>query len=274
MVSLLRWLGAWLCRSYAGQLTTLGFATLGCVVRPAENRRHTLDQLIAHIYHTGVQAVPLVAFLALALGTLTVTQSMTVMPKLGAGDYIGNVMVAVVIRELGPLFTAFLVAGRTGAALSTYLANMKVHQEVDALRTMGIDPIRFLVFPFTVGTVVSMFGLTILFNFVALFGGFMLVRGIDLLTPGIGTLHLSFPLYLDRILASLGVIDGVLGLAKPVLFGLIVALISCHQGLSVHNDIRDVPRVTTQAVVSAFVSIILLDFLMALPFFPRLDIVL
>jgi phospholipid/cholesterol/gamma-HCH transport system permease protein len=273
MTRLLTWIGLRYRRSYVGQLMELGLQASWCAVHKVGNRRQAMDHLISQIYFTGVEAIPLVAFLALVIGSATILQAATVMPKIGAGDYFGNVMVLVVVREVGPLFTAFLVAGRTGSALSTYLGNMKVQQEIDALKTMGIDPVRYLVFPSFAATVVSMFCLTVIFNLVAIFGGYVVVKLLALVLTNSTELQLSLPLFLERILASMGVMDGVLGIIKPLAFGMLVSVIACYHGMAVTNDIREVPKATTRGVVNSFVCITLFDVIFALPFLTNLSLI-
>ena len=261
------WIGRRYRVSYVGRLMELGLQASWCAFQNKDgNRKQSLDQLIGQIYFTGVEAIPLVAFLALVIGSATILQAATVMPKIGAGDYFGNVMVLVVVREVGPLFTAFLVAGRTGSALSTYLGNMKVQQEIDALRTMGVDPIRYLVFPSFAALVVSMFCLTVVFNVVAIFGGYLVVKLLSVSLADFSEVQLSMSLFLERIFASMGVMDGVLGVIKPIFFGILVAVIACYHGINVSNDIREVPKATTKGVVNSFVCITLFDTLFALPF--------
>ena len=269
---MLVWVGMQYRRSYVGQLMELGLQASWCAVHKVGNRRQSLDQLITQIYFTGVEAIPLVAFLALVIGSATILQASTVMPKIGAGDYFGNVMVLVVVREVGPLFTAFLVAGRTGSALSTYLGNMKVQQEIDALKTMGIDPVRYLVYPSFAATVISMFCLTVIFNLVAIFGGYLVVKTLSLFITDFSELQLSLPLFLERILASMGIMDGVLGIVKPVFFGVVVSIIACYHGINVSNDVREVPKATTNGVVNSFVCITLFDTLFALPFLSKVGL--
>lgn len=273
MTRALAWLGMRYRMSYVGRLMELGLQASWCAVHREGNRRQSLDQLIGQIYFTGVEAIPLVAFLALVIGSATILQATTVMPKIGAGDYFGNVMVVVVIREVGPLFTAFLVAGRTGSALCTYLGNMKVQQEIDALRTMGIDPVRYLVYPSFAATVISMFCLTIIFNLVAILGGFFVVQILSAFLPELFGEPLPLSLYMDRILASMGLLDGVLAIVKPVFFGILVSLIACFHGINVGNDVRQVPAATTSGVVNSFVCITLFDSLFAIPFLARLEFI-
>ncbi len=271
MNSLLVWIGSSWRLSYPGQLTELGFKSIACLFLRAGNSKQSFEHLVGQLFFTGVEAVPLVMLLAMVIGSATILQALAVMPKIGAGDSFGPVMVMVVVREVGPLFTAFLVAGRTGSALATFLGNMRVQSEIDALRTMGIDPIRFLVYPAFIATVISLFCLMILFNFTALFGGFCVVKFLNLFTPDALGLPLSFLQYLDRVVASMGPIDGVLAIGKPVCFGVLISLIACHQGLSVTSDLRQVPKATTRSVVNAFAGVILVDSLFALPALTQIE---
>ncbi len=270
MSHVLFWIGMRYRKSYIGQLMELGLEASWCAVQNRQgNRKQSLEQLIGQIYHTGVEAIPLVAFLALIIGSATILQASTVMPKIGAGDYFGNVMVLVVIREVGPLFTAFLVAGRTGSALTTYLGNMKVQQEIDALKTMGIDPVRYLVYPSCAAILISMFCLTVIFNLVAIFGGYLVVKLLSVSLAEFSEVQLSLSLFLERILASMGVIDGLLSVVKPLFFGILVSVISCYHGINVSNDIRQVPKATTNGVVNCFICITLFDTLFAIPFLAK-----
>ncbi len=272
MVQVLGWVGERCRQAYFGQLAELGLRAIISGFRRTGNRKHHFEQVVTQLYFTGVEALPLVFFLALILGSATILQSATVMPRFGAGDYFGNVMVVVVVREVGPLFTAFLIAGRTGSALSTYLGNMKVQSEIDALRTLGVDPIRYLVFPAFAATVTSMFCLTVVFNLTAIFGGFFVVKILQIFAVNANGLELPFSLYMDRIFASMSFLDGIIGFVKPVVFGALVSLIASHHGITVGGDIREVPKATTHSVVNSFVAIILADSLFALPFLANLEL--
>jgi phospholipid/cholesterol/gamma-HCH transport system permease protein len=137
---------------------------------------------------------------------------------------------------------------------------------------MGIDPVRYLVFPSFAATVVSMFCLTVIFNLVAIFGGYLVVKILSLFLTDFTEVQLSLSLFLERILASMGVMDGVLGIVKPVFFGILVSVIACYHGMAVSNDTRDVPKATTNGVVNSFVCITLFDVIFAVPFLTRLAI--
>jgi ABC-type transporter Mla maintaining outer membrane lipid asymmetry permease subunit MlaE len=141
-----------------------------------KNRIITKQNVIMQILFTGVEAVPLVSMMGLMIGSIVIIQSTTLAPKFGAGEFLGKIMVIGVIRELGPLVTAFIVIGRSGAALSTYLGNMKVANELDALEVMGIDPVHVRVMPALLGFIISLAGLTLFFDAVAIIGGFAFSR--------------------------------------------------------------------------------------------------
>jgi phospholipid/cholesterol/gamma-HCH transport system permease protein len=137
---------------------------------------------------------------------------------------------------------------------------------------MGIDPVRYLVFPSFAATVLSMFCLTVIFNLVAIFGGYVVVKMLALVLTDSTELQLSLSLFLERILASMGVMDGVLGIVKPVAFGMLVSVIACYHGMEVTNDIREVPKATTRGVVNSFVCITLFDVIFAIPFLTNLGL--
>jgi phospholipid/cholesterol/gamma-HCH transport system permease protein len=215
------------------------------------------------LYFTGVEAVGLVVGLALLLGGVTIVQAATVLPRIGTSDFLGDVMVLVIIRELAPLFTAFLVAGRTGSALATFLGNMKVNNEIDALETMGIDPVRYLVLPALLGCVTAMVCLTLIFIATAILGGYVVANLLSDLFPSILGMNMSFSVFLNRTVTALQFLDGVVLLLKPIAFGTVIALLACNSGLSLGISPHEVPQGTRRAVVQAFAYVVVLDGLFA-----------
>jgi phospholipid/cholesterol/gamma-HCH transport system permease protein len=262
--------GTFVQQSYIGKLSILGSTICLSVFRKQGNRKSSFATFISQTYFTGVEAIPQIALLAMIIGALTILQTVTVMPKLGGGDELGFVLVAVVIREMGPLMTALFVAGRTGSAMSTWIGNMKIMQEVDALRAMGVDPLHFLIMPAFFATIVSMFCLTMLFNLVAVFGGFFIVSGINIAMPGIFTTQLSFGLFMEKIFEAMGFIDIIFGVVKPIFFGIFISVIACFHGMAVGLDVREVPKATRMTVVRSLVAIIVCDMILAVPVFFQL----
>lgn len=243
-----------------GRLLSLFWSVSTCLFR---GRRATLrsirDIFVQQLYFTGVEAFPIVAGLATLLGGVTIVQAATVLPRIGTSDFLGDVMVLVILRELAPLFTGFLVAGRTGSALATYIGTMKVNYEVDALESMGIDPIRFLVLPAMLGCTAAMFCLSLLFTAIAILGGYAAALGLAWAFPGALGLDMSFPVFLARTVGALTVLDLFVMVLKPMAFGVATALIACQSGLSLGISLHEVPQGTRRAVVRAFVAVVIID---------------
>lgn len=267
MPSLSEWVAsqiAWTGKLWESSLPgRAGVLLLKVIASPFRGRRTTLRQIgeifLQQAYFTAVEAVPIIVALATLIGGVTLIEFATVLPRVGNSDFLGDVMVLAVLRELAPLFTAFIVAGRTGSALATYIGNMKVHGEIDALESMGIDPVRFLVLPAVLGCTVGMVCLSLLFTASALLGGFVVAHVLALLFPGSLGLDMELPLYLEKIIGSLRFMDGAIMVLKPAVFGLAIALLACLNGLSLGISTHEVPQGTRSAVVQSFVSVVAMD---------------
>jgi phospholipid/cholesterol/gamma-HCH transport system permease protein len=194
--------------------------------------------IITQIMYTGVQALSLVSVIAFLLGASIIIQS----SLMGSadGELLGRVLVAVVLRELAPLITAIIVAGRSGTAMATELGNMKVNSEVLALASLGVDPPRYIVLPRLVASIVSVLVLMIYFSVVAILGAFVFAELTASATWG--------SLYSG---VSRGVMpfDLALFLLKGVGLGAIVGWLCCHYGLQVKSSPTEVPRQASRAVV-------------------------
>lgn len=261
----LYYLGKLWLRSLPGQLSVLIVKSLFALLTIRKGRFPTeFRQIIAQVHFTGIEAIPLVSLIAILLGSLTVTQAMTLMTKVGFGDFFGSLMVIVIIRELGPVLTAFLVAGRTGSALATYLANMRVESEVEALETMGIDPVRYLVMPAMVGGVLAMFILNTLFGVLAVVSGFGVAKALTTVIPQAYESKLMWEPYLHSILQALKPTDVLMLVIKPIIFGAIIAANACHFGLSTRHDKREVPQATSKSVVYSFLFVVIADLVLVL----------
>ncbi|MBK8800602.1 MAG: ABC transporter permease [Fibrobacteres bacterium] len=264
---ILEWIGGAWSASLPGQAVSL---TWRVAASPFRGRRSTLRQILdvflQQTYFTAVEPAPIVFFLAVLIGGVTLVEFTTLLPRLGTSNVLGEVMVLAIVRELGPLFTAFLVAGRSGSALATYIGNMKVAGEVDSLEAMGIDPVRFLVLPAVLGCTIGLTCLSLLFTAAALFGGFFLAQGLVVLFPGSLGLETGFLEYVGRVSSALGATDLVLIVFKPAVFGLVVALLACLAGLRLEKSPHEVPQGTRSAVVQSFVSIVILDGIFATMF--------
>ena len=241
-------LGTLFSRSGFGSAVSL-FARLLRLFAESVRRGHqaTNQLLVSQIYFTSVEAVPLIALVAALLGTVVVMQALTVMPKVGFGGFFGNIMVIVIIRELGPLFTAFLVTGRSGAALAT-------------LESLGIDSVRYLAMPAVIGMMVGMFCLNTVFWSVAVFAGFLFAKASIVLLQI--QVNMDLRVFMGEIVGAMGLPDIVMSVVKPVVFGAIISTLACWNGLRIPRDARKVPVATGRTVVVSYVMVILADLLL------------
>ena len=239
--------------TYLSDLVALAYLSLRELAMPArQGRGEALRVITRQILFTGVDALPVVSAIALMLGLIIITQAGTQLPKVGAGALVGNIIVVVVIRELGPLLTAFIVVGRSGTAITTELGNMRVGQEVAALELMGVRVTRFIVMPRLVGMVLSMVCLTLYFDAVAVLGGFVVAKA---------KLTVPFEVFAQAVTHSLSLTDVAVTAVKSVLFGAAVATICCHHGLAVRSSYTEVPQQATRAMINSVTMCLILDIL-------------
>lgn len=214
--------------------------------------------VVMQIYFTGIQALPIVSLMALATGSFTVLQVTEKLSLLGQVDLVGKVMVAVILREIAPLFTAFVVVARSGTAIAAELGSMKVNKEFQALQAMGIDCPSFLVFPRIFGGTLSLLCLTIFFVLISFGGGYLVA---DLIQP------LPFSNYLDSISQNLTTLDLLLVLLKCTIVSLVVFTICCYCGLSVKKSSHEVPQVTTKAMVWSISIMVVINIVLTFLFY-------
>jgi len=220
-------------------LGTLGAAALSARTPGVAAARTVRRVLLAQILYTGFQAVGLISAIGALLGATIVIQIELMVPAADSA-LLGKVLVAVVLRELAPLLTAIVVAGRSGTAIATELGNMQVNREILALSSLGIDPARFIVLPRLLSTAVSVVILMVYFSAVALFS----TVGLGLVTSGAGTESL-----LAGVRAALTPYDLGLFFAKGLGLGMLVGWLSCHYGLRVKSSPTEVPQMASRAVV-------------------------
>jgi phospholipid/cholesterol/gamma-HCH transport system permease protein len=206
-------------------------------------RRLVHGIMMAQVMFTGVQALSLVSIIGLLIGASIIIQTNMMVPA--DGELIGRVLVAVVLRELAPLITAIVVAGRSGTAIATELGNMKVNSEVLALSSLGIDPVRYVVLPRLVGCVVSVVALMIYFSMVSLTAAFAL---------GILSSGASLSSFQQGVAGSVMPHDLALFFLKGIGLGTIVGWLSCHFGLEVKSSPTEVPQMASRAVVMSLLG--------------------
>lgn len=227
----------------------------------ASNLRPIFYTLVSQIYFTGNQALPLVTFIALATGTIIVLQSSAQLSLLGSQEIMGNILVVTIIRELGPLLTAFTVIARSGSAVATELGSMQVNKEIDALRSMSIEPMTFVVLPRIVAGVICLICLAFYFNFIALIGGYI-VGGL--------VSDLSFSFYLDVLSDAMNREDIFLNFVKNTLSGIVIFSIATYQGLSIKGAPHEIPIASTKAVVNSILGVVALNLSITIYVFARM----
>ncbi|MBD3420996.1 MAG: ABC transporter permease [Chitinivibrionales bacterium] len=243
-----------LCKLYVD--TVISFFSMG-------RRGYTSSarQIVSQILFTGVEALPIVAIVALICGVTIVIQATTNMPKFGASAYFGNIMIIVVVRELGPLLTSLIVISRSGSALAAYIGSMRVTREVAALEVVGINPVHFIVMPAFMGMVLAMTALGVYFDIIAILGGLFIAYV---------TLNIPLKNFFDEIVAALEFDDLAVFAVKAVLYGSVIAIISCYSGLLARTE-RDVPKATRSSVVWSMATTMVINVLITITVYTWLN---
>ena len=202
------------------------------------------DRVVHEMQLIGVNAVPIVVFISFLVGIVLALNGAQQLRQFGAAIFIANLVAISMTREMGPLMTAVIVSGRTGSAIAAEIGTMVVGEEIDALRTMAVSPVRFLVVPKMVALILMLPLLTVLSNAAGILGGWVV---------GVFGLDLGSSAYLSQTVQSLFVSDVVTGLVKSVVFAIIIGLVGVYKGLSVHGGPEAVGRATTAAVVTSII---------------------
>jgi len=244
-------------RRAEGLLATLGAAALAVRTPGLAAREVVRRVLFTQILYTGFQAVGLVSAIGALLGATIVIQIELMVPSADSA-LIGKVLVAVVLRELAPLITAIVVAGRSGTAIATELGNMQVNHEVLALSSLGIDPARFIVLPRLVSAAVSVVVLMVYFSAVALIA----TAGLGLLLASAGSESL-----VGGIRSALTPYDFALFFGKGLGLGTLVGWLSCHYGFGVKSSPTEVPQMASRAVVMSLFGAVTFNTLLTAVFY-------
>lgn len=224
----------------------------------SQGMRTIFGVVSSQIYFAGYQALPLISMLALGTGAVVILQSSSNLNLLGGADMIGKLLVMIIVRELGPLMTAFVVVARSGTAVASELGNMRANREIEALEVMGINPLSFIVFPRLIGGIISVICLSIYFILIAILGGFLLTRLIH---------GMSFSFFVDSLASNFAFGDIWLFLLKTSFGGMIIFIVSSYQGLSVRKSHTEVPVVTMQAVVKSMIYVVVFNMSVTILFY-------
>ena len=234
------------------------FFLLVTSVRQTLKRPYYGKVILEQMNQIGVNSLSIVLLTSIFTGMVLALQTGYEMARFGSKMYVGSVVALSMIRELGPVLTALVVAGRVGSGITAELGSMQVTEQIDAMRALATNPIKKLVATRILATVVMLPFLTIVADTVGILGGFV----ISLLN-----LNLNFEFYRYTVIDALTLTDLITGLIKPVVFGLIISLIGCYMGMTTKGGTRGVGRATTNSVVVSSILILASDFLLTKTFF-------
>ncbi len=228
------------------------FAELaGQVFRAAGRPRFPWRETLFQVDAIGTRSLSIVLITALFTGMVLALQTGVALGRFGAKLYVGSVVGLSLARELAPVLTALMVSGRVGAGITAELGAMQVTEQVDAIRSMGADPVQKLVLPRVLAAALALPLLTILAGLVGAIGGLLIARA---------QFGITANFYLRTITNIVTVEDFLSGVGKTVVFGWIIAMVGCYSGLSTSGGTVGVGRATTQAVVVASISVLISDF--------------
>ena len=250
-----------------GQLCALFFKALTSLFSHSRSFKTDSRNIIIQTFFTGVEIFPILFVVATLFGTIVIIEVISMMGKMGFADFVGSMIVVVIIRELGPILTAFLIAGRSGSSLTTYIGSMVINSEVDALATMGVDPIRFLVMPGLIGGCIAMVIMNIFFSLSAIVAGFCMTKLAILLSGNVINIQLTWSYLSTEILNAISLSDFIFIILKPLVFGAIITTNACYQALNIPRDMRQVPKAVSRSVIKSFLYVVIADVILSLFYF-------
>jgi phospholipid/cholesterol/gamma-HCH transport system permease protein len=232
---------------YAGGTAKLLFEAISCGIRPP----YQLGAIVREIEYIGINSLVVVNVIALFTGMVLALQTAYALSRFGAKGFIGVVVAISLVREIGPVFAGIMVGGRVGSGIAAEIGSMKVTEQIDAIRVMGANPVKKLVVPKLIATVVSLPLLTVVADILGIVGGLLI---------SVMELQVNSYYYFTTILENISLQDVASGIGKTFFFGLIIAVIGCYQGMTTTGGTVGVGRSTTAAVVVISILILVSDF--------------
>ncbi len=252
MSRLLNLISAWF--EYLGGLVILFSQTVLWVFVPPYRASHTLRQIV----RIGIDSLGIASLVALFTGMIMAVQTAYQMEKVSAEMYIASLVALSLVRELGPVLTALIVAGRAGGAVTAEIGSMKITEQIDALRALAVNPVKYLVVPRFLAFLISLPILVMIANLLGIMGGYYVC-----------VFNLSIPanLYLMNAFESIMLKDIVITITKSIVFAVIISMISCYEGLITEGGAEGVGSATMRSVVNSFVAIIGADWILSSLFY-------
>ncbi|OQB10907.1 MAG: putative phospholipid ABC transporter permease protein MlaE [Candidatus Omnitrophica bacterium ADurb.Bin205] len=231
---------------FLGGLASLTLKTIYLSFTPPYKK----DRILNQSKKAGIDSFPLVSLIALFIGFIFALQMAYFMQRIGSELYIASLVALSIVRELGPVITALVVAGRVGAAITAEIGSMQVTEQIDALETFATNPVKYLVVPRFIALSLMLPILTLYADAIGILGSYLIC---------VFRLGISSSIYLRVTFEALWYKDIFTGLFKTIFFGMIIAIISCYEGFNVKGGAEGVGRATTRSVVFSFIMIIVAD---------------
>lgn len=246
---------AYVARLWILLIECLYYALIAPWTNPKIVRRHATSHMMVE---TGIRSLPILILINFLVGVILAMQSAYQLKRFGAIDFIPGLVAITICREIAPLITAIVISARVGAAITAELGTMVVGEEIMALQTMALRPVPFLVVPRLIALTFMMPCLTVIADLTGMLGGYI-ISVTDLRMPG--------GQYINGTINNLTLTDLYSGLLKSVGFGALIALVSCHEGLSVEGGAEGVGAATTRSVVYSILLIIIADLIFTMIFY-------
>lgn len=240
-----------------GMLSFIGESALILMRSLVQPRRIRWRPILHNLQSAGFEALPIVGLLSFLMGVVIAYQGADQLQQFGANIFIVDLVGLSMLRELSPLLTAIIVAGRSGSAYAAQIGTMKVTEEIDALRTIGIGPIELLVLPKMLALIIALPLLTVYADVTGVLGGMLMASS---------KLDVSFDVFLDRLGDAVSLASFLTGIGKAPVFAVIIALVGCYQGFQVSGSADSVGRQTTVSVVQSIFLVIVADALFSVVF--------
>jgi phospholipid/cholesterol/gamma-HCH transport system permease protein len=237
----------------AGEMFLLFLKTIYWCFQPPLNLRGILNQMLS----AGTASLPVVAITAILTGMVLAWQAGLFADQFGTKSYVGASVAVGMIRELGPVLTGLMVAGRISSSTTAELGAMKITEQIDALKALAIEPIQFLAVPRFIACIIMMPILVTFADFIGMLGGYFIA---------VNNLDVTHSVFIDKAIEFVELKDFYYGLIKAVAFGAIIAVVSCYKGLAVSGGATDVGKATTFSVVVSTILILLVNYFLTVLF--------
>ena len=237
-----------------GKITDLGWQTIKDIFRGKVNTKLTLEQMVK----IGTESLPLALVTAGFVGMVFALQIASKFVEFGAGKYVGGVMSIGIAREIGPAIAGIAVAARVAAAITAELGTMQVKEQIDALSSLGVSPVRYLVIPRFIAAALMLPLLTVLANLLAFAGGYLVATYFSKINP---------VQYLETAQQFVKLWDVYGGILKTVFFGMVISIIACYKGLTTKGGAKGVGEATTSSVVTSLITLFITNYFLSTLFF-------